>query len=190
VRFVVYERAVRKLTGSYKLWRRYLGEREAACKYRPISDVAYEETNNCYERCLVHLSLMPRIWSDYLTFLMPQKRISATRHAFDRALRALPITQHVKWVWPLYIQFAKTCGVPETSMRVYRRFISIEPGEREEYIEFLKSVRQVGFKRDCTLNASAVRRFVSVVCIPIDSRFYSLHLYDRSVRRPSSSRTA
>ena len=41
---------------------------------------------------------MPRIWLDYCAFLMDQKKITRLRRVFDRALRALPITQHER-IW-------------------------------------------------------------------------------------------
>lgn len=67
---------------------------------------------------------MPRIWLEYLGLLLTQRKITHTRRTFDRALRALPITQHYR-IWPLYIQFAKQCGVPETAVRIFRRFLKV-----------------------------------------------------------------
>lgn len=68
---------------------------------------------------------MPRIWIEYLQFLMAQKLVTRTRHAFDRALRALPVTQHER-IWDLYIKFVKQPFVPsETAVRVWRRYIKV-----------------------------------------------------------------
>lgn len=67
---------------------------------------------------------MPRIWVEYCTFLIEQKLITQTRRAFDRALRSLPVTQHEK-VWKLYIGWVTKVGVPETAMRVYRRYLKV-----------------------------------------------------------------
>jgi len=67
---------------------------------------------------------MPRIWLDYCQFLMDQCRITRTRHVFDRALRALPITQHHR-VWPLYLKFLKMHDIPETAVRVFRRYLKV-----------------------------------------------------------------
>lgn len=66
---------------------------------------------------------MPRIWIDFCEFLTLQGYITKTRIAFDRALRALPITQHER-IWPLYIKFITKHNIPETAIRVYRRFVS------------------------------------------------------------------
>jgi hypothetical protein len=45
---------------------------------------------------------MPRIWLDYLELLMETGTITVTRRAFDRALAALPVTQHDR-IWVLYL---------------------------------------------------------------------------------------
>lgn len=72
---------------------------------------------------------MPRIWLDYCQFLVEQGRITRTRRTFDRALRALPITQHHR-IWPLYLQFVRRYPLPETAVRVYRRFLKVPPRRR------------------------------------------------------------
>jgi len=71
-----------------------------------------------------------------------QCKITLTRHAFDRAIKALPITQHNR-IWPLYIKFVKTTGVPETTIRVFRRYVKLEPSAIEEYIDYLVEVGQI-----------------------------------------------
>ena len=45
---------------------------------------------------------MPRIWEMYLRSLLEQKLVTRTRRACDRALAALPVTQHER-VWTLYL---------------------------------------------------------------------------------------
>ena len=45
---------------------------------------------------------MPRIWLTYLDFLVDQRWVTKTRRAFDRALCALPITQHDR-IWQIYL---------------------------------------------------------------------------------------
>lgn len=51
---------------------------------------------------------MPRVWLDYLELLMEQKQVTGARRAFDRALAALPITQHDR-IWALYLVCPTTC---------------------------------------------------------------------------------
>uniref|UniRef100_A0A8C3C3X8 Suppressor of forked domain-containing protein n=1 Tax=Cairina moschata TaxID=8855 RepID=A0A8C3C3X8_CAIMO len=70
---------------------------------------------------------MPRIWLDYCQFLVGQGRITRTRRTFDRALRALPITQHHR-LWPLYLRFVRLYPLPETAVRVYRRYLKVRGG--------------------------------------------------------------
>lgn len=79
---------------------------------------------------------MPRIWMDYCSFMTGQCKISRSRHIYDRALRALPITQHHR-IWPLYLSFLKSFTIPETAVRVYRRYLKLFPEDAEEYIEYL-----------------------------------------------------
>lgn len=67
---------------------------------------------------------MPRIWLDYLHFLIDQGKITRTRRCFDRALRALPVTQHNR-IWPLYLKFMRSHDLPETAVRVYRRYLKV-----------------------------------------------------------------
>jgi pre-mRNA-splicing factor SYF1 len=119
----------------------------------PVTYIKYELLNNVFERALaymhkvrnfglqriipimsgysntlmsVFLLQMPRIWTEYLNFLMLQRKITRTRQAFDNALKSLPITQHER-IWPLYVKFAHGCGVPETAIRVYRRVVKVRP---------------------------------------------------------------
>ncbi|KAK7800578.1 hypothetical protein U0070_013382 [Myodes glareolus] len=134
----LYERALKLLPCSYKLWYRYLKARRAQVKHRCVTDPAYEDVNNCHERAFVFMHKMPRLWLDYCQFLMDQGRVTHTRRTFDRALRALPITQHSR-IWPLYLRFLRSHPLPETAVRGYRRFLKLSPESAEEYIEYLKS---------------------------------------------------
>ena len=45
---------------------------------------------------------MPRIWTQYLELLVQRRKVTRARRTFDRALQALPITQHDR-VWVLYL---------------------------------------------------------------------------------------
>ena len=67
---------------------------------------------------------MPRIWLDYCQFLMDQCKVTRTRRTFDRALQALPLTQHHR-IWPLYIKFVHLHNIPETTVRIYRRYLKV-----------------------------------------------------------------
>ncbi|KAL0274475.1 UNVERIFIED_CONTAM: hypothetical protein PYX00_006887 [Menopon gallinae] len=136
---VTYERALKELPGSYKLWYNYLKIRRFQVKGRCITDPGYEEVNNTFERALVFMHKMPRIWIDYCQFMIDQCYITRTRQLFDRALRALPITQHHR-IWPLYVKFLKSHNIPETAVRVFRRYLKLCPEDAEDYIEYLISI--------------------------------------------------
>ncbi|GAB4814261.1 hypothetical protein N2152v2_001307 [Parachlorella kessleri] len=160
-RYLLFERALKALPGSYKLWHAYLQERHIAVRGLVVTHPAVEALNNTYERALVSMHKMPRIWLEYLEFLIEQtaavhlrapltartdqpaapalqKWVMRTRRTFDRALTSLPITQHDR-IWVLYLRFLMQPGIPvETAVRVYRRYLRLEPTHAEEYITYLK----------------------------------------------------
>ncbi|KAF3451555.1 hypothetical protein FNV43_RR07650 [Rhamnella rubrinervis] len=136
-RFIIYERALKALPGSYKLWYAYLRERLELVRNLPITHSQYETLNNTFERALVTMHKMPRIWIMYLQTLTDQKLLTRTRRTFDRALCALPVTQHDR-IWEPYLVFVSQKGVPiETALRVYRRYLKYDPSHIEDFIEFL-----------------------------------------------------
>ncbi|MCL7025668.1 hypothetical protein MKW94_007057 [Papaver nudicaule] len=138
-RSVLYERALKALPGSYKLWYAYLRERLKVVRNLPVTHSQYESLNNTFERALVTMHKMPEIWAMYLQTLMEQKHVTRTRKAFDRALGALPVTQHGR-IWELYLCFVGQTGIPvETSLRVHRRYLKFDPTHVEDFIDFLVS---------------------------------------------------
>ncbi|XP_039052835.1 pre-mRNA-splicing factor SYF1-like [Hibiscus syriacus] len=161
-RFIIYERALKALPGSYKLWHAYLRERLELVRNLPVTHPQYENLNNTFERALVTMHKMPRIWIMYLSTLTEQKLIIKTRRAFDRALCALPVTQHDR-IWEPYLVFVSQRGIPiETSLRVYRRYLKYDPSHIEDFIEFLVN---------SSLWQEAAERLASVLN---DDQFYSI----------------
>ncbi|KAK4397071.1 Pre-splicing factor SYF1 [Sesamum angolense] len=110
-RAIIYERALKALPGSYKLWHAYLRERLEIVRNLPITHSQYQTLNNTFERALATMHKMPRIWIMYLQSLTQQKLITKTRRTFDRALCALPVTQHDR-IWEYYLIFVSQKGVP------------------------------------------------------------------------------
>lgn len=138
-RNVLFERALQALPGSYKLWHAYLKDRRMRVKNLPLDSPLMAALNNTFERALITMYKMPRIWLEYLEFLTEQKFVTRTRRAFDRSLMALPVTQHDR-IWVLYLKFASQEGIPvETASRIYKRYLKIEPAHAEEYVAYLKS---------------------------------------------------
>jgi len=161
VRNMIYERALKSIPGSYKLWYHYLTERKAQLANLRIDDPGFESLNNTFDRAMSHMHKYPKIWLENLNFLVSQHLVTRTRHAFDRAIKALPITQHNR-IWPLYISFVKSIGVPETVMRVYRRYIKLEPSQVENYIDYLVQNGQIGEAARQLANAINDENFVSL----------------------------
>ncbi|GMN49741.1 hypothetical protein TIFTF001_018900 [Ficus carica] len=110
--------------------------------------------NNTFERALVTMHKMPRIWIMYLNTLTEQKLLTRTRRTFDRALRSLPVTQHDR-VWKHYLVFVGQTGVPkETSLRAYKRYLKYDATHVEDFVEFLlnsslwqEASKTIGFVR-------------------------------------------
>jgi pre-mRNA-splicing factor SYF1 len=101
------------------------------------------------------------MWINYCKLLIHLKKGTATRKAFDRALRALPVTQHEE-LWGVYVEWARTFGVPETGKAVLRRYLMFEPSYREPYIEWcldhgevLEAIRQLKALVDSKSSSSA-----------------------------------
>lgn len=133
----VLERACTTLPRSYKLWKMYLELRVKHLKAKNPATYApqFMKVNNLFERALVLLNKMPRIWEMYLNFLMKQPLITLTRRTFDRALRALPITQHNR-IWSSYRPFAGSAS-GDTAIKVWKRYMQVHPEDAEEFIGLL-----------------------------------------------------
>lgn len=98
----------------------------------------------------------------YLVSLTQQKLVTRTRRTFDRALCALPVTQHDR-IWEPYLVFVSQRGIPiETSLRVYRRYLKYDPSHIEDLLEFLLNSE---------LWQEAAERLAGVLN---DDRFYSI----------------
>lgn len=61
-RFVIYERALRCLPRSFKLWKFYLSERSNHLASKSVTDRKYDMLIETYERAIVHMHKMPQIW--------------------------------------------------------------------------------------------------------------------------------
>lgn len=133
----IMERACIHLPRSYKLWKMYLDFRVKHLKKKnPVrAKDEFSKVNALFERALVLLNKMPVIWENYLSFLLRQPLVTQTRRVFDRALRALPVTQHNR-IWKLYKQFANSVG-GETAVKIWARYIQFHPTDMEDYIELL-----------------------------------------------------
>lgn len=126
-----------------------------ATKYR----AEYQKVNALFERALILLNKMPKIWEMYLSFLLQQPLVTQTRRTFDRALRALPITQHNR-IWKLYKAFARSAS-GQTAVKIWARYMQIHPENAEDYIELLVELGQY---------TDAVKRYMEILD---DPRFQS-----------------
>jgi pre-mRNA-splicing factor SYF1 len=159
----VMERACAQLPRSYKLWKSYLAFRSKhVAKLNPALFASeFAKVNALFEKALILLNKMPRIWELYLKFLTLQPLVTTTRRTFDRALRALPITQHNR-IWSLYRPFANSAA-GNTAVRIWRRYMQAHPEDAEDFIELLI---QTGAYTE------AARRYIAVLD---NIRFASKH---------------
>ncbi|KAL1855437.1 pre-mRNA-splicing factor syf1 [Paecilomyces lecythidis] len=153
----VMERACKQLPRSYKLWKMYLEFRMNHLRGRnaAIHRSEYHKVNSLFERALILLNKMPRIWEMYLSFLLQQPIVTQTRRTFDRALRALPVTQHNR-IWRLYKPFARSAS-GETAVKIYSRYMQIHPENAEEYIDLLIDMGHY---------TEAVKRYIDILNNP------------------------
>jgi pre-mRNA-splicing factor SYF1 len=62
--------------------------------------------------------------------------VTRTREAFDRALRALPVTQHER-VWHAYLAFVRRVNMPALAVRVQRRYLKLNRFAIHDYVDYL-----------------------------------------------------
>ncbi|TDZ17378.1 Pre-mRNA-splicing factor SYF1 [Colletotrichum orbiculare MAFF 240422] len=149
-RSFVFERACRQLPRSYKLWKMYLAVRvKHVSQLNPAAfALEYQKVNALFERALILLNKMPRIWELYLEFLTRQPLVTFTRRTFDRALRALPLTQHNR-IWGFYVPFANSAaGI--TAVKPSRNLIV-------EYAAEVETGHETGIDVDRIIRSGIIR---------------------------------
>ncbi|KAL8925766.1 MAG: hypothetical protein Q9208_003263 [Pyrenodesmia sp. 3 TL-2023] len=156
-RAFVLERACLHLPRSYKLWKMYLELRikHLRNKNPALHATEYAKVNALFERALILLNKMPKIWEMFLNFLMQQPMVTYTRRTFDRALRALPLTQHNR-IWALYRPFANSVS-GETALKIWRRYMQVHPEDCEDFISLLVEMGEY---------TEAVKRYMDVLNNP------------------------
>ena len=142
VRCPLYERALKLLPGSYKLWKGFTSEAVTWSRRCLLGsdDPFVKWTNGTFERALTYMGKMPEFWLDYVAFLEYQKVVTCTRRAYDRALRALPVTQH-KRIWDSYIVFVKSVASLRCPCTCTRGICSLTD-RREDFVDHLTQIRQ------------------------------------------------
>ncbi|KAG2377976.1 hypothetical protein C9374_008598 [Naegleria lovaniensis] len=103
-----------------------------------------ESVNQVFENCLITMHKMPTVWLKYLKFVVrTQPTITLVRMIMNRALQALPVSQHdivwrfIVWEWVLN----ERSKVPkETGCRLLKRFLKLEPSFIGQYLEYLSKV--------------------------------------------------
>ncbi|WFD30540.1 pre-mRNA-splicing factor syf1 [Malassezia sp. CBS 17886] len=93
-----------------------------------------------YERALMWLPTMPRLWLSYLALFAhpkcpPTLARTHARRTFDRALRTLPGSLHLR-IWKVYLRWAELVG-GQVAQRIWRRYLQVDPSLSERYVALL-----------------------------------------------------
>jgi pre-mRNA-splicing factor SYF1 len=138
VRDFVGRRAVQHLPKSYKLWKSHW----EFCLAHEKELGGETSLGALWERALVTLHKFPKVWVEYLEYAHENSSMDPTqlRHLANRALEAIPVTQHEK-IWPVllkYYQSTDTTWIPkETKLSLLRRYIQFSPAATKEVADFL-----------------------------------------------------
>jgi len=135
-RSLLFEKALKSLSGCYKIWFNYLKESMEDAEKSSVLSRRYQNVGYLFERALSFLHKMPRIWLMYCEFLIKQRKITKTRDTFDRALASLPATQHEK-IWVVYHAWALKLESVPTAKSVMKRYLKINPDFKENYLSYL-----------------------------------------------------
>ena len=143
IRKKIYQVSLHYLPGSYKLWFNYLKEeREYVKSNYNIPNKYYDEVNNLHEQALIYMMKMPIIWINYIQFLIEQNLITKTKLVFNKALQAIPITQHKK-LWDIYIPWVESLsGCHKSKIEIFKRYIKFNPDYKEKFINFLIGIKE------------------------------------------------
>jgi pre-mRNA-splicing factor SYF1 len=163
-RIFVLERACRALGRSYKLWKMYLDLQVSYLKNLDQGNRRFlleaAKVNHLYERALILLHKMPRLWIDYLQLLLQQPQlVTHTRRTFNKALQALPTAQHDR-IWPLYLEFVQHVN-PRTASSIWLRYIEFNTAEIETCVENLIDLGQYQQAADLLIKMVDDAKFIS-----------------------------
>jgi len=143
IRKKIYQVSLHYLPGSYKLWYHYLKEEREYVKTNfNIPNIHYDEVNKIHEQALIYMMKMPIIWMDYIQFMMEQNSITKTKIIFNKALQAIPITQHKK-LWDIYIPWIESLiGCHKSKIEIFKRYIKFNPDYKEKFINYLIGIKE------------------------------------------------
>eukprot|EP00796_Vickermania_ingenoplastis_P009726 gene9726-6814_t len=116
---IIFERSLRALPSSYKLWHTYIHYRlEEITGDQCTVHEKFQSMRHLFERSVAQLPNMPMLWVEYIKYVMasPLPRITMCRHLLARSLKALPATQH-HHIWVLMKKWTKELYVPSSTVK-------------------------------------------------------------------------
>ncbi|GET88840.1 hypothetical protein, conserved [Leishmania tarentolae] len=151
---LVYERALRAFSSSYKLWTLYISYRQHETSKLCGTNEWFQAVREVYERALEELPKMPMLWVGYMQFVVGSEvpRVTMTRHILARALSSLPATQH-HHLWKVAKRWCAMPFVPSATVRaVWRLYLSFQRSlhAKREYFQVLVQKGDFnGFLQEC-----------------------------------------
>lgn len=73
---------------------------------------------------------------EYLEFMSKSNSITNTRRLYDKALQALPVTQH-DLIWTSFLRWVKSVNIPELSYRTFKRYVMFNADGFELLVQYL-----------------------------------------------------
>lgn len=131
----MYEEALKYNPISFQLWYNYLKESREYAQIRELN-CYYEVVNALHERCLFFMPKFPRIWIDFITFLMSQGYITRVRRTFDLCLKYISLLQH-ELIWDIYLKWVKSINIKSLCISAYKRYIDYSNNSESVFMEYV-----------------------------------------------------
>ncbi|VDM59565.1 unnamed protein product [Angiostrongylus costaricensis] len=164
----IYERALKVFDRCYKLWYNYLRFRQRVIAHKPPTDISWSRLCDAYERCLIHMHKMPRIWMDYCTVMTKRRIVTDCRRVFDRFFQ-----QSVASFACYTASSNLEVGLRFLSIVLFRvvfhsRYMKLNPRAREDFVEYLIKIDQLD---------EAARQLVALVNedMPVSDKGKTVH---------------
>lgn len=158
---VVYERAVRALPYSYKLWTHYAAFKASDTRALCSPNEWFQAVRGVHERAVASLPRMPLLWVTYLEFVcaFPVLRATMMRHLTGRALATLPATQH-HLVWRVVKRWTAQAAIPRATFRalwsLHLLFDTSTAAKRQYFSLLQRRGDTAEYVRECARLAAAV----------------------------------
>lgn len=124
---------------QWMAWKRFLAF-EKGNPQRIDSAFANRQVAFTYEQCLMYLYHYPDIWYDYATWQAKSGSIDAAIKIFNRALKALPDSEMLKYA---YAELEESRGSVQAAKKVYESLLAVDANATAlSHIQFIRFLRR------------------------------------------------